>query len=214
MTGGAAARSAARRSSRVSARYQPACANGAGSRAIGVASRPSRSLGACHACMMSLGVMGVPPCACDKGTTRSAPAPVRGLATAPRPIPAVAGDRRRRGAAEPLTAAAGRPARDCRHRRWCTWCRSLCRGAEPRSEARLDAEALVGPRRVQRRLRQLDGAGGMGRELRPLGGGQARPVVGVFPGANDVARGHGGSSFRLDTPLTGSGRASCQRLAP
>ena len=87
-TGGAAARSAARRSSRVSARYQPACTNGAGGGASGVASMPSRSLGVWHACMMSLGVMRVPPSVVlEQGTTRSAPASVSGLPQRPDPSP-------------------------------------------------------------------------------------------------------------------------------
>src|SRR5215471_8307940 len=63
-----------------------------------------------------------------------------------------------------------------------------------RSDHRLDPKTLVGPCRVQRRLWQLDGASGVGRQLRPLGGGQARAVAGVFPGTNDVSRGHRWSS--------------------
>ena len=64
---------------------------GAGSRASGVASRPSRSLGACHAGMRSLEVIGVPPCAFDQGTTPSAPAHVRGPPRRPSPSPPAQG---------------------------------------------------------------------------------------------------------------------------
>jgi len=89
----------------------------------------------------------------------------------------------------PLTAVAGRPARDWRQLSTQPGIKRRCSG-KSRSKSGLDAETVGGLRRVQRRLRQLDRARGMDWELHPLGGRRARPVAGVFPGANDVSMSH------------------------